>query len=147
MPFLPPASIAMLVIVMRSSIVERLRAGTLELHGAIGRAVEPDLADAMENDVLGHHAFLELAFEPEPHRLRNLEQQLARAEHEASIGIADARGEFAESARHARVRVGSEENFAGAGVAFGGQRRMADTRETAAILPFELALGRHRNVQ
>ena len=40
----------------------------VELHRAIRRAVETNFADAMQDHVLGHHARLQFAFEPEVHR-------------------------------------------------------------------------------
>ena len=119
---------------------ERHDAGAVELHGAVGRAIEADFTDAMENDVLRHHAGLELAFEAEVHRLRNLEEQLARAHHEARVGVADAGGELVERAGHAGVRVGAEEHFAGARVALGGTRGVADAGVVGTVLALGVAL-------
>ena len=96
---------------------ERRRARAVELHRAIRRAVKADFADAMENDVLGHHARLQFAFEPEMHRLGHLDEQLARAHDEARVRVADAGGELVERARHAGVRIRAEQNFAGPRVA------------------------------
>ena len=63
----------------------------------------------MQDDVLGHDARLELAFEPEMHGLRHLEQQLAGAHDKAGVGVADAGGEFVERPGHAGVGIGAEE--------------------------------------
>ena len=125
---------AMFAIVMRSSMVRLADAGAVELHRAIGRAVEADLADAMEDHVLRHHARLQLAFETEVHRLRHLDQQLARAHDEAGVGVADAGGELVERARHAGVRIGAEQNFARPRVALLRQRGVANARVVRAVL-------------
>ena len=120
---------------------KRRRAGAVELHGAIRRAVETDFADAMKDHVLGHHAGLQFAFKPEMHGLGHFDEQLARAHDEAGVGVADAGGELVERARHARVRVGAEQNFARSRVAFGRQRRVADARVVRAVLALQIALG------
>ena len=121
---------------------ERRRAGAVELHRPIGRAVKTDFADAMEDHVLGHHARLQLAFEPEMHRLGDLDEQLAGAHDEAGVRVADAGGELVERARHAGVRVGAEQDFAGPRVALLRQRRVADARVMRAVLPLQMALAR-----
>ena len=95
----------------------------------------------MEDDVLRHDAGLQFAFEPEVHRLGNLDEQLARAHHKTRVGIADAGGELVERARHAGVRVRAEKNFAGPRMAFRGQRRVTDARVTRTVLAFHVALG------
>ena len=69
----------------------------------------------------------------------NLDEQLARAHDEARVGVADAGGEHVERARHAGVAVGAEEDFAGARVALGRQRGVADARVARAELLLELA--------
>jgi hypothetical protein len=56
------------------------------------------------------------------------------------VGIADAGGELIERARHAGVRIGAEKNFAGAGVAFLRQRRVANARVIRAVLALQQAL-------
>ena len=89
------------------------RARAVELHRAVGRAVESDLANHVQDDVLGHDARLHLALEAEVHRLRNLDQQFAGAHHEAGVGVADAGGKLVERTGHAGVRVGAEQNLAG----------------------------------
>ena len=133
---------AMLAMVMRSSMVRPGRARAVPLHGAVGRAVKADFADDVQDHVLGHDAAGQLAFEVETHRFGHLDEQFARAHDEARIRIADARGEFAKSARHAGVRVRAEEHLARPRVALGRQRRVADPREAAPVLALELALAR-----
>ena len=118
------------------------RGGPIKLHRAIGRAVKTDLADAVENDILGHEAWLQLAFEAKMHRFRHFQKQFACAHHKACIGVANARGELVERAGHAGVRVGAKQNFARTRVAFLWQRRVTDTREVRPVLPLELALRR-----
>ena len=96
----------------------------------------------MQNHVLGHHAPLQSAFEPEPHGFGNLQEQLAGAEHKTRIGVADTGGELAERAGHARMRVGAEQDFTGAGMPFRRQGGVAHAGKTAPVLPLELALAR-----
>jgi len=64
----------------RSSCDHPSRAGgtlSAELHGAVGRPVEADFADDVQDDILGHHSRLQPSFEPEMHCRRHFEQQLA----------------------------------------------------------------------
>jgi len=56
--------------------------------------------------------------ECELHGRRDLEPGPAGAEHECRIGVADAGRELAERAGGAGVRVGAEQDLAGADVAF-----------------------------
>jgi hypothetical protein len=119
---------------------QRRDAGAVELHRTVGRAVEADLADDVQDDVLGHDARLELTFEPETHRLGNLDEQLAGAHDETRVGVADAGGELVERAGHAGVRIGAEEHFARAGVALGRQRGVADAGVVGAVLFLEQPL-------
>ena len=96
----------------------------------------------MEDHVLGHHARLQFAFEPEVHRFRYLDEQFARSHDEAGVRVADAGGELVERARHARVRVRAEQDFAGPRVALLRQRRVTDARVLRTVLPFEVAFAR-----
>src|SRR6185369_1505324 len=96
----------------------------------------------MQDDILGHHARTEFAFEAEVHRFGNFQQKFARAEHEAGIGIADAGGKFVEGAGHAGVRIGAEQNFSGASMAFLRQSGMANAGIIRAVLALEHAAGR-----
>ena len=114
----------------------------VELHRAIGRAVETNLADAMKNDILGHHAQLQPAFEPEVHCLRRFQQEFARAHDEAGVRVADAGGKFVERSGHARVRVCAKQDFARTRVALLRQRRVANACKVRAVLPLELAFRR-----
>jgi len=84
----------------------------------------------MQDDVLGHDAWLKFPFEPEMHRLRHLEQQFTGAQDKPRIGVANAGGELVERARHAGMRVSSKQNLARARVALLRQRRVAHARVT-----------------
>ena len=79
------------------------------------------------------------AVEVEAHRLGHLDEQLARAQDEPGIRVADPGGELAERPRHAGVRVRAEEHLARPHVAFLGQRRVADPGEPPAVLALELS--------
>ena len=85
-----------------------------------------DVADDREDQVLGHQVRRHLAVEDEAHGRRHLEPQLAGAQDEAGVGVADAGGELAERAGGAGVAVGAEQDLAGPGVAFFGQGDVAD---------------------
>src|SRR2546425_12614555 len=76
------------------------------------------------------------------HRLRHLEQELACAKDETGIRIADASSKFIECPRHARVGVCPEQDLAGPGMPFLGERRMTNSRVMRAILPLQWALRR-----
>ena len=126
------------------SVIHRQRcdARAMELHGLVGRAVEADLADGMQDDVLSHDAQLQLALESEPDGRWHLDEQLARTHHESCIGVADAGGELVEGAGHARVGIGPEENFAGAGVPLLRQRCVADAGVLGSVLTLQQPFGR-----
>ena len=126
----------------RHSVVHReaLNARTIELHRPVRRAVKADLADAMQDDVLRHHAGLQFAFEAEVHRLRHLEQQLAGAHHEARVGVADAGRELIERAGHAGVRIGAEQDLTRTRMALLGQGGVADAGVVGTILLVEQTL-------
>ena len=102
--------------------------------------VKTDFADAMEDDVLRHHAGLQFTFEAEVHRFRNLDEQLARAHDEAGVCVADAGGELIERARHAGVRICAEQNFTGTRVTFLRQGRVTNARVTRTVLLVQHAL-------
>src|SRR5206468_11850001 len=89
----------------RHAVVDRKirSARSVELHRAISGAVKTNLADAMKDDVFGHHTSPQRAFEAEMHRLRNFDQQLARAHHKTRIRVANAGGELIERTGHAGV--------------------------------------------
>ena len=74
-----------------------------KLHRLVGPAGHPDLADDLQDQVLGGEVGRHLAVEDEAERRRHLDEELARAEDEAGVGVADARGELAEGARVAGV--------------------------------------------
>ena len=99
----------------------------------------------MQDDVLRHHAGLEFPFEAEVHRLGNFEEQLARAQDETRVRIADAGGKLIERAGHAGVRIRAEQDFARSRVAFRRQRGVTDAGVLRAVLPVQHALGRVEN--
>ena len=72
----------------------------------------------MQNDILGHDAGLEIAFESEMHCFRYFDEQFACAHHKTGVGIADSRGELVECARHAGMGVGAKKNFSRTRMAF-----------------------------
>ncbi len=92
----------------------------------------------MQDDILGHHPGTHGAFEEKAHRFRHLDQQLAGAENESGIRVADAGRELIESTGHAGVRISAEKNLAGAGMSFPGKRRMADPGVFGTVLFFGL---------
>ena len=79
------------------------------------------------------------------HRLGHLQQQLARAHHEPCVGIADPGGKFVESARHAGVRIGSEQNFTRTSMALLRQRGVTNTGVARSVLALELTFGRFKD--
>ena len=102
---------AMLVRVMRSSSVSEAMPSPAKYIAAIGRAVDADLADDGEDQILGGQVRRDLAVEGELHRRRDFEPGFAGAQREGGIGVADAGGELAERAGGAgvasRCRAGS----------------------------------------
>jgi hypothetical protein len=119
--------------------VHGTRAGAFPLHRAIGRAVEADVADHVEDHVLRHHAARHFALEVKPHCLGHFHEEFAGAEDEPGIRVADAGRELAKRPRHAGVRVGAEEDFARARVAFPRERGVTDAGKIRAVLALELA--------
>ena len=112
MPARAPASIDMLQTVMRSSI-EKLRitrAGVFD-HVA-GAAVGADLADQIQNDVLGRHAAAELAIDSQLERFGFRLQQRLRGQHVFDFAGADAEGQRPESAVRGGVAVAADDGHA-----------------------------------
>ncbi len=116
-----------------------------ELHRRVRRPVDADLADDVEDEVLGGQVRRERAVEDEAQRRRHAHPQFAGAEHEGGVGVADAGGEQAEGAARAGVAVGAEEHVAGAVEAFLGERHVADAlvarRPDVVEVPQLLLLG------
>lgn len=71
-----------------------------------------DLPDDMEDEVLGQQPGRHLAIQREAHRGRHLDQQLAGAQDEASIGVAHPGGKLAKGAGVAGVGVGAKQHLA-----------------------------------
>ncbi len=88
----------------------------------------------MEDQVLGHHAGAQGAAQVKVHGGRRAQQDLARAEHEGGVGVADTGGELAERPRRAGVRVGAHQDLAGAGVPFFGQGDVAHAGVLRTVL-------------
>ena len=138
---------AMLAMVMRSSMESGRDPRTAELHRAIGGAVETDFADQMENDVLGHHPRLELPLQAEGHRLGHFEEQLAGPQHEPGVGVADAGGELVKGSRRAGMRIGAEQDLAGAGMGPSEARRCGRPRRSGSRAGVRIGLWRHRTAK
>src|SRR6266851_1262724 len=104
-PFLAPASIAMLVIVSRASMSMWRRVSPV-------CAVDTDLADHVKDQVLRLDPLLQPVVIDELERFWDAEPQLAQRENACEVGRADARGEVVQRAVGARVRVGSDDELA-----------------------------------
>src|SRR6266567_2174173 len=76
------------------------------------------------------------------HRLRRLQQQLARSHDEPGIGIANPSGEFVEGACHARMRIGAEQDLSRSSVALLRKSSVADPSVVRTVLALEHALAR-----
>jgi hypothetical protein len=100
---------------------------TGEFHRTVGGPIHPDISDDLEDEVLGHDVRRDLAFEDELHGLGDLDPELAGAEDEPGVGVADAGGELSERAGGAGVRIGAEEHIARTREAFLGHGHVADT--------------------
>ncbi len=74
-------------------------------------------------------------------RFRHLDEQLARAEDEPRVRVADAGGKLVERPGHAGVGIGAEEHLAGPKMALPRERGVADAGVMGAVLALELALG------
>ena len=95
-----------------------------ELHRLVERAVHPDHADDVQDDVLAADPRAKLALHVELEALGHLEPRLARGHARGRVGGADARGERAERAVGAGVRVGADDHVAGPHDALLGQERV-----------------------
>ena len=109
------------------------------LHRLRARAVDADLADDVEDEVLRFDPLLETVVIDEFQRLRNAKPQLAKREHAGEIGGADAGREVVERAVRAAVRVGADDELAGQHEAVLRQHRVADS----ALADLEVPLDAH----
>src|SRR2546425_1062159 len=134
MPFLAPASIAMLVIVSRASMSMDLSASP-----TCSIAVDPNLTDHIKDEVLGLDPLLESIVKNELQRLGHAEPQLAEGEHAGEIGGADAGREVVEGAIGAAVRVGADDQLTRQHKPVLRQHRVAD----AALSHLEVPLDAH----
>ena len=85
---------------------ERLDGGAAKLHGAVERAVDADLANDVQDDVLGRGALGQLAVNLEADGLGHLEPGAAGGHANASVRGTHAGGERADAAIGAGVGVG-----------------------------------------
>ena len=134
MPLLPPASMAMLQMVMRSSMPSACDGRAGELHRLVERAVDADHADDVQDDVLAAHPRAELAADDELDRRRHLEPRLAGRHAGGRVGRADAGRERAERAVRAGVAVGADDEVAGADDALLGQERVLDAHAADLVV-------------
>ena len=74
-----------------------------KLHRLVCAPSDANLADNLQDQVLGRQVRRHLPLEHEPQRRRDFHEELARAEDEAGVGVADAGGELAKGARVAGV--------------------------------------------
>jgi len=105
------------------------------------RRRKPDFADAMKDHVLGHHARLQFAFEPEMHRFGNLDEQFARAMTKPASVLPTAGGELVERAGHCTCASPCQTTFARTRVALGRERRVADAGVARAETALQVAFG------
>jgi hypothetical protein len=106
------------------------RAG--KLHGAVERAVHADLADHIEDDVLGAGSFGQLAVDLEADGLGHLEPGATGRHAHAGVRRANARRERTDAAVGAGVGVGANDEVARADDAALGEKGMLDAH--AALL-------------
>ena len=98
-----------------------------------------DLAAVIENHVLGKYARGELVFPLNAEAFGNLEPDLAGGDDAEHLGRADAGAERAESACHAGVGVGADDEGAGLVIAALGQNLM--TRSCVLVVGHLVLLG------
>ena len=106
--------------------------GASKLHRAVERAVDADLADDVEDDVLGRGTFRKLALDLEADGLRHLEPGPACCHAYAGIRRADACREGTDAAVGAGMGVGADDEVSRADDALLGQQGMLDAH--AALL-------------
>ncbi len=126
------------------------------LHRLRARAVDPDLSDHVEDQILGLDPLLEAVVINELQRLGHPEPQLAQRERAREIGGSDAGREIVERAVGAAVRVGADHQLARQHQAVLRQHGVADAplphlevpldSHVARELPREAAEGRARGV-
>mmetsp|Transcript_30835 Transcript_30835/g.56107 ORF Transcript_30835/g.56107 Transcript_30835/m.56107 type:complete len:336 (-) Transcript_30835:94-1101(-) len=101
--------------------------GADELHGLVGGTGHTDLADDLEDQILGLKVVGHFAIHGEAHGGRDFDKQLSGAENETGIGVADAGGELTKGTCIAGVGVSAKEDFTGLAVTFLGHRNVAHT--------------------
>ncbi len=143
MPLLPPASMAMLQMVMRSSMPSALDRVAGELHRLVERTVDADHADDVQDDVLAAHPRARARRSTSNLMRRgHLEPRLAGRHARGRVGGADAGRERAERAVRAGVRVGADDDVAGADHALLGQQRVLDAHAADLVVVRDALLAR-----
>ena len=97
-----------------------------ELNGLVESAVYADHTDQVQDDVLTADILLQLADKVYLDRGRNLEPVLACSHARCHVGGTNTRGERAERAVSASVRIRTDDAVAGADKTFFGQKRVLD---------------------
>ena len=115
---------------------------TGEFHRPVKRAVNPDIFDDPEDDVLAGNPFAELAVEDELHRCRNTEPGLAGNHRGGEVRAADARREGAETAVCASMAVCADHQVSGNDHPFFRQERVFHTHFTLVPVVGYLVLDR-----
>ena len=111
---------------------ERLDRGAGELHRAVERAIDADLADHVEDDVLGRGALGKLAVHHDADGLGHLEPGAAGGHAHAGVRGAHAGGEGTDAAVGAGVGVRADHEVAGHDDAALGEKGVLDAH--AALL-------------
>ena len=122
MPEVPPASIAMLHRVMRDSMRHGIDHRPAEFDHPVGGAVHPELADDIQDGILGVDAGGRAAVQVDPDRLRLAKSANPLEDPHLQVGGADTGGKGAEGAVGAGMAVPHDDGEAGADIAFFRER-------------------------
>jgi hypothetical protein len=141
-PMCPPASIAMLDSVMRSSMDIASTDGSGKFDHPVRGAVHREPPDYFKNDVLGIHAPAELPVDrhPDGRWLTKGTNSLENADFE--VRGADARGKRAERAVRAGVAVAHDHGIARPYETLSREKRMADAVFADVEKVFDMCAGR-----
>src|SRR5699024_7773414 len=98
-----------------------------KFHRAISGAVHTDIADDLQDNILGHQIGRHGgALKFEAHGFGHFYPELSRAHDKGSIGIANAGSKLSESAGRAGMGIGAKEHLARSGEALFRKGNMAD---------------------
>lgn len=114
--------------------------GSVEFHGAVVGSGGAEAADDVEDKILGADPGAELALHLDADGGGHLEPEAAFGPDAGHFGGSDASGEGAESAMGGSVRVGADDNHAGADVTALGEHLVADS-SAADVVKVGDALG------